>query len=189
MHRLVARLHRVAQDLVGAIRHHFVGIHVVAGARAGLEGIDHEMLMMLTVDDFVSRVDDGARQLRVQQAQLHVDLGRRPLDQRHAPDESRQGLHARDREVLQRALRLRRIERPLWHPYLADRVRLNAKFSHTRLLPFVVATVCGVQFAIKKSATIVAPFDFVENNRRVYRAAAKFSATCAQLITLKNAAM
>ena len=98
-------------------------------------------------------------------------------------------LHARDREVLQCALRLRRIERPLWHPYLADRVRLNAKFSHTRLLPFVVATVRGTSLVIKKSATIVAPFDFVENNKRTYEAAAIFSATCAQLITSKNAAM
>ena len=64
MHRLVARLYGVAQDLVGAIRHHFVGIHIVAGARARLKGIDHEMLMVLTVDDFVPRLDDGARQLR-----------------------------------------------------------------------------------------------------------------------------
>ena len=190
MHRLVARLYGVAQDLVGPIRHHFVGIHVVAGARAGLKGIDHEMLMMLTVDDFVSRLDDGARQLRVQQAQLHVDLGRRPLYQRHAPDESRQRLHARDREVLQRALRLRRIERLPLAP-----LPRRSSLSQCENQPYTPSPVCHrhsprrPSFAIKKSATIVAPFDFVENNKRVYRAAAKFSATCAQLITLKNAAM
>ena len=72
----------------------------------------------------------------IQQAQLHVDLGRRPLDQRHAPDESRQGLHARDREVLQRALRLRRIERPfgtLTSPIESVSMRNSAIHAFSRL--------------------------------------------------------
>ena len=75
-------------------------------------------------------------------------------------------LHAGDREVLQRALRLRRIERLLWHPYLADRVRLNAKFSHIHLSSRSSSlSVRYTSFASKKSATIVTPrFTLLEND-------------------------
>ena len=56
MHRLVRRVHRVTEQLIGAVGHHLVGVHVVAGARARLKGIDHEVLVMLPGQDFLARL-------------------------------------------------------------------------------------------------------------------------------------
>ena len=163
MDGLFAGFNVIAEDLIGAIRHHLVGVHVMAGARARLKGIDHKMLMMLSSQDFVARLNDGFREFGVEQAQVPVHFGRRPFDERDAPDEGGQRLHAGDREILPRALRLRRVERPQRHANLAQRIHLDPILGHTGHLPSGGAAIRRAG-RIKKSAIIVAPFELLEND-------------------------
>jgi hypothetical protein len=49
------RAERIAENLVGARRDHFVRVHVVAGASACLERIDHELVVQLACHDLSRR--------------------------------------------------------------------------------------------------------------------------------------
>jgi hypothetical protein len=99
MDRLLGLIQPMAQDLVGAVGDDLVGVHVVAGACPGLEGIDHELVIPATVDNFLRRLDDGFAPFWFKQAEVHVDYGRGLLDNRHAPYESAIRPHAADRKV------------------------------------------------------------------------------------------
>ena len=189
MNRLVSRLYRESQYLIGAIRHHLIGVHIVAGARARLKGIHYEVLMMLPAQYLVAGLHDRPRQLWLKQAQLHIHFGRCAFDQRDAPDECWQRFHARDREILQGPLSLRRVKRILRHLHLTEGILLDAKFCHGSFLPLNGIIAGIVSDEIKKDATIVAPFRFYENVKPSYNAAPYNSPTLAQLITLKKAEM
>ncbi len=58
----------IAEDLIGTIGQHFVQIHVVAGAGAGLEGVYHKLIGMLTGNHFVGCTDNSAGDGGVEQA-------------------------------------------------------------------------------------------------------------------------
>ena len=122
MHRLLRAGDVEAEQLVGPIGDHLVGVHVLAGASPGLEGVDHELVVPAPGQDFVGGVHDRfgdlvsadraiVQRLVPKQAQIAVDFGRRPLDHRHRPDEGRIATHTCDGEVLDCPLRLRAIQR------------------------------------------------------------------------------
>ena len=124
---------------------HLVGVHVVRGAGAGLERVDHEHRVPLPVHHFLRRGDDRVDQLlrRVllavdlavrEQPERAVDLGGRALDRRHAPDERAPGPQARDREVEDGALGLNAVEGLGRDLDLAKRVFFGAEVSHVSSL-------------------------------------------------------
>ena len=55
-----------AHDLCGTIGDDFVDVHVVTGARTRLDGIDHELVVPLPIDDFLRGLDDGVGALMIQ---------------------------------------------------------------------------------------------------------------------------
>src|SRR5258705_11721980 len=70
-HRLVFAAF-AAEQLVGAVREHFVAIHVMRRAGAGLIWVHHEVLAVPAREHFISGGDDRVGQLRVQAASLAV---------------------------------------------------------------------------------------------------------------------
>jgi len=132
---------REAEQLVGAVGDHFVGVHVVAGARPGLERIDDELIVPLPGQHFVGGLHDSPRDrvsadraaacsLVLEQPQPQVDLGGGALDGGLGPDERRVGAHPADREVVHSALGLSAPQRPSGHLDLAQGVGFNAEVGH-----------------------------------------------------------
>ena len=76
--RVLAAL--AAEDLVGAIGEHFVGVHVVRRSRAGLIRVDDELIAVLAGEHFVGRRDDRVGELGVEAPGLFVRQRRRLLD-------------------------------------------------------------------------------------------------------------
>jgi hypothetical protein len=103
-----------------------VGVHVGRGAAPGLEYIDREVLIVRAARDFLRRRHKSFGFVARQQFQIGVGLGRGGLDQRQSADESTPKAQARDREVLDRALRLRPVQRIGRHAHLAHRVFFNS---------------------------------------------------------------
>ena len=58
----------VTQQRVGAVGNDLVDVHVVAGAGAGLKGINDEFCVQLPVNHFIRSLHDGLRQFRGQAA-------------------------------------------------------------------------------------------------------------------------
>ena len=79
MHRRVLAA-LAAEQLVGAIREHFVRVHVVRRAGAGLIRIDDELIAMLAGEHFVGRLHDRVGELGVEAARLLVRQRRGLLD-------------------------------------------------------------------------------------------------------------
>ena len=73
---------RSAQELGGPVGDDLVGVHIVTGAGAGLEGIHHELVVPFAIDDFLGGFLDGAGPFGIQQAQLQVNFGGGPFDRR-----------------------------------------------------------------------------------------------------------
>jgi hypothetical protein len=122
VHRLGRVIDAVAQDLVGAVGDHFVGIHVVAGARTGLERIDDKLVLPASVDDFLGRLDNGLATFLVKHAQVHVHQRRCLLDDGHAPHKGAIRSQAADAKVVHSAHGLGTIERAGRYLDLAQRV-------------------------------------------------------------------
>ena len=78
---------------------HLVGVHVRRGARAGLEDVDDELVVVLPVGDGLGGLDDRRPEVGVEQAEVHVDLGRGLLDQAHRPDQGPGGPERADLEI------------------------------------------------------------------------------------------
>jgi len=78
---MVVRVHRLifaalsAQHLVRQIGDHLVGIHVVRGACASLEGVHNELIVPPPGRDFAGRLNDGSSALGIELAKVHVHLG------------------------------------------------------------------------------------------------------------------
>jgi len=71
---------RASHDLERSIRDHFVDIHVVRSARAGLKHVKRELLLPLTFNQFFRRLDDCLRDLLIEFVELEVCGCRRLLD-------------------------------------------------------------------------------------------------------------
>jgi hypothetical protein len=69
VHRFLAAA-LAGQDLVGAAGDHLVGVHVGRGPRAGLEDVDHELVVEFALDHLLGRLQDGAGAFFVEQPQL-----------------------------------------------------------------------------------------------------------------------
>ena len=92
--------------VLGDARDDLVGVHVGAGARAGLEHVDGEFPVVLAVGDLGRGGHDGVGLLRVEQPEVLVDLRARGLEQTHRTDLRPFEGTSRDGEVLDGALGL-----------------------------------------------------------------------------------
>ena len=130
VHRLCRVLNAVAQDLIGAVGNYLVGVHVVAGAGAGLERVHHELVIPAPLHNLLSCGDDGLAALLIEQAQVHVHQRRGLLDHRHAPHEGAVWLESADGEVVHRAHGLGAIQRTVRDFDLAQRILFDPSFAH-----------------------------------------------------------
>ena len=106
MHRL-ARAQRMAEQLVGAVRNHLIGIHVGLGAGAGLPDGEREILVPVALDDLVRRLADGVGQVHRQLAEPRIGFGRSPFLLAHAADQDMRETLGADGEKGARTLGLR----------------------------------------------------------------------------------
>ena len=97
---------RVTEDLVRSVRDHLVRIHVRRRAAPGLEHVEWEVGVQLALHDLLAGLDDCLSDLRIEEAELHVRLGRRHLDQAERIEEAPTEADPADREVFDGPLRL-----------------------------------------------------------------------------------
>src|SRR5207247_666395 len=90
---------RVTEDLVRSVRNHLVRIHVRRRAAPGLEDIEGEVGVQLALHDLLACLDDRLSDLRIEEAELHVCLGRRHLDQAERIEEAPTEADPADREI------------------------------------------------------------------------------------------
>ena len=64
----------MAHELEGAVRNHFVGIHIDGSAGAALHHVHRELVVELAVHDFLAGLDNGVRDGAVQHAEFGVGL-------------------------------------------------------------------------------------------------------------------
>jgi hypothetical protein len=126
MHALV-RAAGVAEDLGRSIRQHFVRVHVVRRAGAGLVDIDDELIAKLAAQNLVGSGDDRARDLRVEPSEHGVHVRRGLLDQDRRRHEIGWRAQPADREVLDGARGLHAVVGIGRYLQLAEWVALNAK--------------------------------------------------------------
>ena len=110
MHRLVRaalRISEVGDDLVH--------VHVERRSRAGLENVDDELraVFVSVVEQLIASADDRIGQPRIERTKLAIRKRSRLLQQDERTDEHRMLAQSADRIVLDRALRLRAIQRVL----------------------------------------------------------------------------
>ena len=88
-----------AQELAGPIGDDFVGVGVCRGTGAGLEDVQHEVAVELSVYDFLGRSHDGIANALVEQAQGHIAAGGGLLDETKGADEGSRETQAADGKV------------------------------------------------------------------------------------------
>ncbi len=93
-----------AQQLRSAVGDDLIGVHVGGSAGAGLEDIDDELIVQLTVGHLARGLPDRRGDLGVQEAQVGVDAGGGPLDQAQNADEGAAEAEAAYGEVADGAL-------------------------------------------------------------------------------------
>ena len=119
-----------AQQLVGAIREHFVAVHVVRGAGARLVGIDDEIVAVTAREHFVRGFDDRVRELAVEPARLAMGQRGGFLDPDDGSDEGGVWAKIGNREVLPRAFGLDAPQRFGGHRHLAQGITFDARLIH-----------------------------------------------------------
>src|SRR2546427_400399 len=122
---------RMAEDLVRAVRDHLVRVHVGRGPAAGLKDVEGELCVQFPVHDLLARLDRSLADLGVEEAELHVRLGARHLDQAERVDEPPTEPDPADREVLDRTLGLDAPVRVLRDFDLPQEVFLDAEVYHS----------------------------------------------------------
>ena len=95
---VVVRVRAVA----GEVGDHLVGVHVRRGARAGLEDVDRELVVVLAGRHRVGGGGDAPGQLRVEEPQVGVDPRRGALDPAQPPHDRQRHALSGYREVLHR---------------------------------------------------------------------------------------
>ena len=94
------------KNLYRPVGDHFIGVHVGLSAGAGLPDYEREMVVKLAVDHFIRRLDDGGCGLRIEPAELTIDLGGGALDDAEAADDRGRLLFPANPEIVSRALGL-----------------------------------------------------------------------------------
>jgi hypothetical protein len=84
----------------GEVRDDLVGVHVRRRARAGLEDVDRELLVVLAGRDLLGRRRDALGEVASSSPELAVDAGRGALDLAQPADHRHGHPLARDREVV-----------------------------------------------------------------------------------------
>ena len=103
-----------------------VHVRVGRGARTGLVDIDRELVVVVAVRHRRGSGRDGARDIRIEQAELAVRLRGGELDEGQRSQESARHALARDREVQDRPLGRRAVQRADRDVHLAHRIALDA---------------------------------------------------------------
>ena len=85
---MIIGVHRLPQFSCGEARNHFIGIHIGTGARAGLEHIHGELIVMLCRSDRQGRRRNALGHRRFQQAQIGIGASGSCFDHAEAADES-----------------------------------------------------------------------------------------------------
>ena len=116
----------LADELARAVGDNLVRVHVGRGARSCLERVDHEVRVVLAIDDFLRGFDDRRGDVFVDEAELSVSLRRGELDLTQRLDEAARVAQRADREIERGALGARAIERGRGHVHLAHRVFFDA---------------------------------------------------------------
>jgi hypothetical protein len=124
---MVVRMHGLAEAAGGERGDDLVRIHVRAGARARLEIVDGEVLIVTARDNLGRGRIDGLGDLRIQQLESGVGSRRRLLHQAQRRDEGPRQRAPADWEILYRALSLRAPKGLRWHLQLAHAVALDSK--------------------------------------------------------------
>ena len=83
VHRLVRIVQPIAQELIGAVRDHFVYVHVVRRTRARLDRINDELICPLVIHDLLRAGNNRFSQRGREQAQVAIHFGGSALDYRH----------------------------------------------------------------------------------------------------------
>ena len=135
-----ARPEGAAEQLDRAVADHLVGVHVGRGAAAGLEDVDHELVVEPALRHLLGRRRDRAGQACVEQAQVGVDHGRPGLDQAERADEVAGEPQRADREVEPRSHGAGAVVGTGGNIHLAHRVAFRAGgggsvLRHQRLSP------------------------------------------------------
>ena len=123
---VIVRMHRLARAR-RQVRDHLVGVHVGAGAGAGLKHVDRELRVVAAVGHLRAAASMAAGERAGKQSESRVGRRGGLLDQRQRRDEAARHVQAADREVLDRALRLRAPQRVGRHLQLAHAVALDAE--------------------------------------------------------------
>ncbi len=143
-----------AQDLGGPVGDHLVGVHIVAGAGAGLERVDDELVIPAPIDDLLGSLDDGSGARFIQQPQVAVDFGGSALDGCHRPDERPPGAQPGDGEIVHGALGLHAVQGLLRHLNLTQRIALNTVLhrivppvtNYTYFVTIILGFMCSFMF-------------------------------------------
>ncbi len=111
---------------------HFVGIHVGRRSTAGLENVDHELIVVLARRHFFGGLLDGRREIGRQLTEPSIHARSRALDQPQRADERSWKTQPADRKIFNRALRLRSVKRIRRNAHFTHRVPFDAVFHDSR---------------------------------------------------------
>src|SRR3954469_6214110 len=126
--RVLAAL--VPEELVGAIRQDFIGVHVVGRSGTRLKGIDDELVEVPAPKDFVGRCHDGVGKLRVEATGFPVRERGSFFDPHLRNDEWHQWAELTDLEIVLRAKGLYAVQRIGRYIERSERVLLAASLRH-----------------------------------------------------------
>ena len=150
------RAARRAKLFIGAIGDHFIDVHVRLRAGAGLPDDKRKMRVEFAGDDFLRRIDDRLRHIRLDQALFGVDLRRRQFHPRQRVNDVDRHLLTANRKIFFRALCLRAPIGPgrngdvaegiafdtvIFSHCFAHRLRL---FAARKVVVRLVAWLCGI---------------------------------------------
>jgi len=127
--RLVAAFFPAQRD-IGQVGQHLVGIHVVAGAGAGLEAIHHELVQIFPLQDALAGRDNGVALIRWQPAGLAVGVRGGELDEDVGANEIRVWPASGNGKIVDRAGGLDAIPGILRNLVLAQGVSFGTKTGH-----------------------------------------------------------
>ncbi len=101
---VIVRMHEFAapcspEQFDRPIRNDLIGVRVRGRARSGLKDVQDELVVPAAVGNFGRGLHDGPTQAVVQQAQVQVDLGGRPLDEPQRTQERSREAQSADGEV------------------------------------------------------------------------------------------
>src|SRR6185437_10066138 len=117
----VVRATRKTQRLQGEVGDHLVRVHVGRGPGAPLNHVDRKLVAVLPAPESLRGRNNGARNFRVQQAQLLIRQRRRLLDGGERRDQGRKlaDVCTGNWEILQCAERLHAVQGVCWYAALA----------------------------------------------------------------------